>query len=49
MHEASVEGLRENRSEEGTPYAVGVHVDWGVVEGRREKRLQPASVGGGRS
>ena len=26
--EASVEGLRENRAEEGTPYAVGVHVDW---------------------
>ena len=24
----SVEGLRENRSEEGTPYAVGVHVAW---------------------
>ena len=24
-------------------------MDWGVVEGRREKRLQPASVGGGRS
>ena len=26
---SSVEGLRENRTEEGTPYAVGVHVDWG--------------------
>ena len=25
----SVEGLRENRAEEGTPYAVGVHVDLG--------------------
>ena len=45
----SVEGLRENRTEEGIPYVVGVHVDWGVVEGRREKRLQLASVGGGGS
>ena len=40
-----VQGLRENRTEEGTPYVVGVHVEWGVVEGRREKRLQRASVG----
>ena len=36
----SVQGLREKRTEEGTPYVVGVHV---VVEGRREKRLQRAS------
>ena len=41
-------GSRENRTEEGTPYAVGVRVDWVVVEGRREKRLQRASIGGGR-
>ena len=41
----SVQGLRENRTEEGTPHVVGVHVEWGVVE---EKRLQRASVGGGR-
>ena len=26
----SVEGLRESRTEEGTPYAVGVH-DWGLL------------------
>ena len=31
-----VEGLRETRTEEGTPYSVGVHVDWGVVGGREE-------------
>ena len=42
-----VQGLRENRTEECTPYVVGVHVEWGVVEGRREKRWQRASVGGG--
>ena len=41
-------GCMMSRTEEGTPYAVGVHVDWGVVEGRRETRLQRASVGGGR-
>ena len=41
-------GCMMNRLEEATPYAVGVHVDWGVVEGRRETRLQRASVGGGR-
>ena len=46
----AVEVLRENRTEEGTPYVVGVHVfGLGVVGGRREKRLQLASVGGGRS
>ena len=38
----SVEGLRENRTEEATPYVAGVHVDWGVRAG--EKRLQLASV-----
>ena len=31
----SVEGLRENRTEEGTPYVVGDHVDWGVRAGER--------------
>ena len=24
-------GSRENRTEEGTPYAVGVRVDWGLL------------------
>ena len=32
-----VEGLRENRTKEGTPYAVGVHVDWGLL-GAGERR-----------
>ena len=31
----AVEGLRENRTEEGTPYVVGDHVDWGVRAGER--------------
>ena len=35
---SSVEGLRENRTEEGAPHVVGVHVEWGVVESRRERR-----------
>ena len=39
MHDASVQGLpaRENRTEEGTPHVVKVHVEWGVLEGRREE------------
>ena len=28
MSHASVQGLRENRTEEGTPHVVGVHVEW---------------------
>ena len=31
----SVEGLRDSRTEEGIPYVVGVHVDWGVRAGER--------------
>ena len=33
----SVEGLREKRTEEGSPYVVAVHVDWGIRAGEREK------------
>ena len=40
----SVEGLPENRTEEGT-----WEFTWIGGQGRREKRLQRASVGGGRS
>ena len=29
----SVQGLRENRTEEGAPHVVEVHAEWGVVEG----------------
>ena len=43
--EASVEGLQENRTKEGTSYAVGVHMDLGAGE-RRDQR---ASVGHRRS
>ena len=32
-----VQGLRGNRTEEGTPHVVGVHVESGVVEGTREE------------
>ena len=38
-----VQGLRENRTEEGTPHVVGVHVERKVVDGRQQ------ASGGGRS
>ena len=31
----SIEGLGKNRTEEGIPYVVGIHVDWGIFEGRK--------------
>ena len=44
----SVQGLRESRTEEGSPHVVGIHVEWGVVDGQALEVEGPRGSAAGR-